>query len=51
MTEFGNVNMQRFGVDVERRDDGTVVLRCQEPLGPTPSSIVAILRDHAATTS
>ena len=48
MTEFGNVNMQRFGVDVERRDDGTVVLRCQEPLGPTPSSIVAILRDHAA---
>ena len=25
MTEFGNVNMQRFGVDVERRDDGTVV--------------------------
>jgi hypothetical protein len=25
MTEFGNVNMQRFGVDVERRADGTVV--------------------------
>jgi hypothetical protein len=26
MAELGSVNMQRFGVDVERRDDGTTCL-------------------------
>lgn len=48
MAELANVNMQRFGVDVERRDDGTIVLRCPEPLGPVPTSVIEMLRDHAA---
>lgn len=48
MAELAKVNMQRFGVDVENRDDGTMVLRCPEPLAPTPASIVEMLRDHAA---
>ena len=48
MAEPGSVNMQRFGVDVERRDDGTVVLRCPEPLASVPESIIEMLRDHAA---
>lgn len=47
MAELANVNMQRFGVDVERRDDGTTVLRCPEPLGPVPNSLIEMLRDHA----
>lgn len=48
MAELASVNMQRFGVDVENRDDGTMVLRCPEPLAPIPASIVEMLRDHAA---
>ncbi|MDA0787537.1 MAG: feruloyl-CoA synthase [Proteobacteria bacterium] len=43
-----HTDMKRFGVDVERRDDGTTILRCPEPLGPVPTSLVALLRDHAA---
>lgn len=48
MAELAPVNIQRFGVDVERRDDGTMVLRCPEPLGPVPTSVIEMLRDHAA---
>ena len=48
MADVASVNMQRFGVDVERRGDGTVLLRCPEPLAPVPASIVEMLRDHAA---
>lgn len=48
MAEFADVNIKRFGVDVERRPDGTMVLRCPEPLAPVPASIVEMLRDHAA---
>lgn len=48
MAQLGDVNMQRFGVDVESRDDGTLVLRCPEPLAPVPASVVEMLRDHAA---
>jgi len=48
MASLSGVNMQRFGVDVERRDDGTMILRCPEPLAPTPSSVISMLRDHAA---
>lgn len=48
MAELANMNMKRFGVDVERRDDGTIILRCPEPLGPVPTSLIEMLRDHAA---
>lgn len=48
MADSANVYMQRFGVDAEYRDDGTIVLRCPEPLDPVPTSIVEMLRDHAA---
>jgi feruloyl-CoA synthase len=40
--------MRRFGVDVEKRDDGATILRCPEPLAPVPKSLVAVLRDRAA---
>jgi feruloyl-CoA synthase len=40
--------MRRFGVDVERRDDGTTILRCPEPLGTVPASLVVLLRERAA---
>ena len=40
--------MKRFGVDVERRDDGTTILRCPEPLGNVPASLVELLRERAA---
>ncbi len=40
--------MKRFGVDVEKRDDGTTILRCPEPLGPVPQSLIALLRERAA---
>jgi feruloyl-CoA synthase len=43
-----DMSMRRFGVDVEKRDDGTTILRCPEPLAPVPNSLVAILRDRAA---
>ena len=48
MTKLAQVNMNTFGVDVERRSDGTIVLTCPEPLDELPSSIIAMLRDHAA---
>lgn len=43
-----HTDMKRFGVDVERRDDGTTILRCPEPLAPVPISLVALLRQRAA---
>ena len=42
------VNMQMFGVNFEQRDSGEIILRCPEPLADLPSSLVAMLRDHAA---
>lgn len=48
MTKLAQVNMNTFGVNVERRSDGTIVLTCPEPLDELPSSIIAMLRDHAA---
>jgi feruloyl-CoA synthase len=47
MADSANTGMKRFGVDVEKRDDGTTILRCPEPLGPVPTSLVALLRDQA----
>ncbi|MEK9662817.1 MAG: feruloyl-CoA synthase, partial [Alphaproteobacteria bacterium] len=44
---LAQVNMRRFGVDVERRDGNVSVLRCTEPLGPMVDSLVALLRDRA----
>jgi feruloyl-CoA synthase len=44
---LAQVNMRRFGVDVERRDGNVSVLRCTEPLGPMADSLVALLRDRA----
>ncbi len=44
---LAQVNMRRFGVDVERRDGNVSVLRCTEPLGPMLDSLVALLRDRA----
>ena len=41
------VNMRRFGVDVEMRDGGVSILRCPEPLGPLPASLIQILRSRA----
>ncbi|MEE2997614.1 MAG: feruloyl-CoA synthase [Pseudomonadota bacterium] len=49
MAELAKVNMNAFGVDIDRRADGTIILSCPEPLDALPSSIVAILRDHAAS--
>jgi feruloyl-CoA synthase len=43
-----HTDMRRFGVDVERRDDGTTILRCPEPLGTVPASLVVLLRERAA---
>lgn len=43
-----DTSMRRFGVDVEKRDDGTTILRCPEPLASVPTSLVAVLRDRAA---
>lgn len=48
MADGANTNMKRFGVDVEKRGDGTAILRCPEPLGRVPASLVALLRDKAA---
>ncbi|MGB0629130.1 MAG: feruloyl-CoA synthase [Alphaproteobacteria bacterium] len=48
MADLAPVNMNTFGVDIDRRDDGSIMLTCPEPLGALPSSIVAMLRDHAA---
>ena len=48
MTDLAQINMNMFGVDVDRRDDGSIVLTCPEPLGAMPKSVVAILRQHAA---
>lgn len=44
---LADVNMQRFGVDVETRDGGVSILRCSEPLGALPDNLGAMLRDHA----
>ncbi len=46
---LAQVNMRRFGVDVERRDGDVSVLRCTEPLGPMADSLIALLREHADT--
>jgi feruloyl-CoA synthase len=48
MAALAQVNMNTFGVDIDRRADGSIILTCPEPLGKLPSSIVAMLRDHAA---
>ncbi|PPR09776.1 MAG: Long-chain-fatty-acid--CoA ligase [Alphaproteobacteria bacterium MarineAlpha11_Bin1] len=48
MSDLAPVNMNSFGVDIERRGDGTIILNCPEPLDELPSSIVAMLRAHAA---
>ena len=48
MADLAQVNMNMFGVDIERRGDDTIILTCPEPLAPLPSSIVAMLRDHTA---
>ena len=42
-----NSSMNRFGVDVEARADGSTILKCPEPLAPLPSSLIAILRGRA----
>jgi feruloyl-CoA synthase len=49
VAELAQVNMNAFGVNIDRRADGTIILSCPEPLDALPSSIVAILRDHAAS--
>lgn len=46
---LADVNMQRFGVDVETCDGGVSILRCSEPLGALPDNLGAMLRDHADT--
>mgnify|MGYP001497171415 CR=1 FL=1 len=48
MASLAQVNMNMFGVDVERRADESIILSCPEPLAPLPSSIVSMLRNHAA---
>lgn len=48
MASLAQVNMNTFGVDVERRADESIILACPEPLAPLPSSIVSMLRNHAA---
>lgn len=48
MASLAQVNMNTFGVDVERRADESIILACPEPLAPLPSSIVSMLRKHAA---
>lgn len=48
MADSVNTDMKRFGVDVERRNDGTTILRCPEPLDPVAPSLVALLREKAA---
>ena len=48
MASLAQVNMNMFGVDVERRADESIILACLEPLAPLPSSIVSMLRNHAA---
>ena len=48
MADLAQVNMNTFGVDIDRRADDTIILTCPEPLGDLPASIVAMLRDHAA---
>jgi feruloyl-CoA synthase len=48
MVDIENTDMKRFGVDVERRDDGTTILSCPEPLDPVPQSLVALLREKVA---
>ena len=45
--KLAQVNMRRFGVEVETRDGGISVLRCTEPLGPMERNLVTLLRMRA----
>ena len=46
-TPLVDINLKRFGVEVERPARDVTILRCPEPLAELPDNLIAILRDRA----